>query len=297
MRDRFSIHVDSGYLIAQAGEGLHGTKSRARLEIDYPGLIDQVIDSAKDAEGLTLLRLYWYDASANGSPEFEQRQVARLPRVKMRLGRLVEDRRSGGLKQKGVDSRIVLDLVKLAYDRAVATAYLLAGDEDLVEGVKMAQETGVRVILLDIPGGSISYQLLQEADDVLRLDEEWLRRNLALRPSIEVLGDGEEVEAPSPPVAVNGSDGEDMETVVDYQARRFAEEWSAEVGDSEVRSLLEQVDESLAREGKWILPPQVDGWLLKASDHSLDGLLQREPGLRRPLRYGFILALHERVGR
>lgn len=296
MRDRFSIHVDSGYLIAQAGEGLHGTKSRARLEIDYPGLIDQIVGAAGDAEGLTLLRLYWYDASANGSPEFEQRQVARLPRVKIRLGRLVEDRRSGGLKQKGVDSRIVLDLVKLAYDRAVATAYLLAGDEDLVEGMKMAQETGVRVILLDIPGGSISYQLLQEADDVVRLDEETLRRNLALRPPIEVLGDADE-ELPSPAAEVEGSDGDgDMESMVDYQARRFAEEWSAEVGDVEVKTLLEQVDQSLAREGKWILPPQVDGWLLKASDQSLDGLLQREPSLRRPLRYGFILALHERVG-
>lgn len=295
MRDRFSIHVDSGYLIAQAGEGLHGTKSRARLEIDYPGLIDQIIATAGDAEGLSLLRLYWYDASANGSPEFEQRQVARLPRVKMRLGRLVEDRRSGGLKQKGVDSRIVLDLVKLAYDRAVATAYLLAGDEDLVEGMKTAQETGVRVILVDIPGGSISYQLLQEADDVVRMDEVTLRRNLALRPSIEVLGDGEEETVPSSVAEVNGSEG-DMESMVDYQARRFAEEWSTEVGDLEVRTLLEQVDESLAREGKWILPPQVDGWLLKASDQSLDGLLQREPSLRRPLRYGFILALHERVG-
>jgi hypothetical protein len=66
-----------------------------------------------------MLRAYWYDAAKDAIPTPEQLLIARLPRVMLRLGRL-----SGG-KQKGVDSLIVRDLMTLARERAVATAFLL----------------------------------------------------------------------------------------------------------------------------------------------------------------------------
>src|SRR5207245_2621985 len=97
--------------------------------------------------------------------------IAGLPRVKLRLGRLVPDRRRG-LQQKGVDSLIVHDTITLAHERAVASLYLLAGDEDLREGVAAAQRLGVQVTLLGIatrkPNQSLP--LTREADEHVLLD-------------------------------------------------------------------------------------------------------------------------------
>src|SRR3712207_9253694 len=44
----------------------------------------------------------------------------------------------------------IWDLIILSEERAIATAYLLGGDEDLREGVAEAQERGVRVVLTEI---------------------------------------------------------------------------------------------------------------------------------------------------
>jgi hypothetical protein len=69
--------------------------------------------------GLPVLRTYWYDGARDGIPTSDHLAVSRLAGVKLRLGRL-----SGG-KQKGVDALIYRDLMTLARERAVATAYLL----------------------------------------------------------------------------------------------------------------------------------------------------------------------------
>jgi uncharacterized LabA/DUF88 family protein len=77
-------------------------------------------------------------------PTAQHLDIAYLPGVKLRLGRLTKG------KQKGVDSRIVRDLIILSEERAVAVAYLVGGDEDLREGVSEAQERGVRVVLVGV---------------------------------------------------------------------------------------------------------------------------------------------------
>ena len=59
----------------------------------------------------------------------------------------------------------------LARDRAIAEAFLLAGDEDLREGVKEAQDQGVRVTLIGVspvPGLRSSLRDNQEARHQLR---------------------------------------------------------------------------------------------------------------------------------
>ena len=91
-----------------------------------------------------VLRSYWYDGACDAIPTLAQLSVAELANVKLRLGRL-----SGG-KQKGVDALIYRDLMTLARERAIATAFLLAGDEDLREGVVAAGDMGVRVVVLGI---------------------------------------------------------------------------------------------------------------------------------------------------
>lgn len=143
--DRCGVFVDAGHLLAQGGNLCCGTLRRKEILCHHANLVLALRQFVSDHCHLPVLRVYWYDAAANAVPTVDQHAIAELPHVKLRLGRLVEG------KQKGVDSLIVRDLMTLARERAIATAYLLGGDEDLREGVVAAQEMGVRVVVLGIP--------------------------------------------------------------------------------------------------------------------------------------------------
>ncbi len=58
----------------------------------------------------------------------------------------------------------------LARERAMATAYLLGGDEDVREGVAAAQDMGGRVVLITIPGSKRAFTLVAEADEEESID-------------------------------------------------------------------------------------------------------------------------------
>src|SRR5690348_6375813 len=122
--DRFAVFVDAGYLLAGSAELITGSKTRSGIQVNYQSLVSSIVDMLERRSGLQFLRLYWYDGARLAVPTQEHLSVARLPNVKLRLGRIVH----GG--QKGVDSLIVLDLTTLARERAMSTAYLVSGDED-----------------------------------------------------------------------------------------------------------------------------------------------------------------------
>ncbi len=86
------------------------------------------------------------------------------------------------MEQKGVDTLIVLDLVRLAQRRAYDTAFLIAGDRDLAEAVRVAQEEGRRVVLLHPSGGGVATELRHLADEVRSLDETDLKLMLRVKP-------------------------------------------------------------------------------------------------------------------
>jgi len=170
--DRCALFVDAGYFLAAGGLVCCGTKRRADIECDYEGTANGLADLATRDSGLTVLRAYWYDGAPDGIPLPDHVRIAHLTNVKLRLGRL-----SGG-EQKGVDSLIVRDLMTLARERAIATAYVLSGDEDLREGVVAAQDMGVRVVLFGIPplsGGNQAATLVREADEHIVLTEDFLK--------------------------------------------------------------------------------------------------------------------------
>ena len=165
--DRYAIFVDAGYLLAAAGDLCFGT-SRRRDLILHPekatlSLRTRCDSHAKQAH----LRTYWYDAAPDAVPTDDQLLIGGQQGVKLRLGRLTKH------GQKGVDSRIVRDLIVLSRNEAVRTAYLMSGDEDVREGVVEAQEFGVSVILLGIeplPGSANqAATLVREADDLITL--------------------------------------------------------------------------------------------------------------------------------
>lgn len=287
MTDRYSIHVDAGYLVAQGGSQLYDETNRPRLHVDYASLVELVTTQVTHyvSTPSSLLRLYWYDAVLDDVPLSYREEIAYLPRLKMRMGRLARDR-TGRTRQKGVDTRIVLDLVRLAYDRAVTTAFLVGGDEDLVEGVKTAQDAGLSVVVLTPPRrGGLSTALAAEADEIVEIAAENLQQVITRRSF-----QGLETAA----VIV---DDEGLEERVDAEAQRFVDMWMAEVGEETARGVVDHINVE-SRAGRHMnLPRDVAGWLLKASDENLNGLLTQHPELRNYLRSAFILALGERLAR
>ncbi len=169
--DRCAVFVDAGHLLAEGGKLCCGTGERKAFRCDYAGLTSALSRFASDHCRLPILRTYWYDAALDAIPTREHLGIAELAWVKLRLGRLV------GARQKGVDSLIVRDLMTLARERAVATVFLLGGDEDLREGVLAAQEMGVLVVVVGIPTvehGNQAKSLIREADEHVVLETAFL---------------------------------------------------------------------------------------------------------------------------
>jgi uncharacterized LabA/DUF88 family protein len=170
---RYAVFVDVGYLYASAGELLMGTPRRKEFRVNGPELVHAIIDRAAGRMSGELLRVYWFDAARDRVPSVDQRQIAGLPHVKVRLGNV---NRAG--QQKGVDALIRGDLEALAAHQAISDAILIGGDEDMIPAVEAAQMRGVRVHLWGVEppyGSNQSERLMWEADSVQQLDADFCR--------------------------------------------------------------------------------------------------------------------------
>ncbi|GAA2787827.1 hypothetical protein GCM10020219_069180 [Nonomuraea dietziae] len=106
--------MDVGYLYAAAGEVLLGAKERKEYRVGADELIQSLQKHAEQRISGELLRIYWYDAARDRVPTVDQRVIAQLPWVKVRLGNL-----NARGQQKGVDAQIRSDLEALARHHAV----------------------------------------------------------------------------------------------------------------------------------------------------------------------------------
>src|SRR5256886_14838827 len=170
---RYAVMVDVGYIYAAAGELLFGTSARRDFRVDAVGLISSVTKYADESFRGELLRVYWYDAARDRVPTIDQRVVAQMAWVKLRLGNL-----NARGQQKGVDANIRADMEALARHRAVSDAVLIAGDEDMVPAVEAAQAYGVRVHLWGVEppyGTNQAERLVWESDTVDVLDATFLK--------------------------------------------------------------------------------------------------------------------------
>ncbi|MBS1879840.1 MAG: NYN domain-containing protein [Actinobacteria bacterium] len=75
------------------------------------------------------------------------------------------------LEQKGVDTRITLDIVRLAQRRVYTAAILVAGDRDLAEPVRVARDEGCPVFLAVPEGGGLAPELRQLVDEVVHISK------------------------------------------------------------------------------------------------------------------------------
>ena len=181
---RYAVMVDVGYIYAAAGELLFGSSSRRDFRVDAVPLIQVITKHADELIRGELLRVYWYDAARDRVPTIDQRVIAQMPWVKLRLGNL-----NARGQQKGVDAQIRADMEALARHRAITDSVLIAGDEDMVPAVEAAQAYGVRVHLWGIEppyGTNQAERLVWESDTVDVLDAAFLRPYFTKNPAAAV---------------------------------------------------------------------------------------------------------------
>src|SRR6266704_2487586 len=178
---RYAVIVDVGYIYAAAGELLFNTTARREFRVDADKLIGALTRHADGFVRGELLRVYWYDAARDRVPTIDQRVIAQMAWVKLRLGNL-----NARGQQKGVDANIRADMEALARHRAITDAVLIAGDEDMVPAVEAAQAFGVRVHLWGIEppyGTNQAERLVWESDTVDVLDGSFLRPYFSKNPA------------------------------------------------------------------------------------------------------------------
>jgi uncharacterized LabA/DUF88 family protein len=85
------------------------------------------------------------------------------------------------LTQKGVDARIVLDVVRLAECGVYDWAILIGGDRDLAEAVQVAQDTGARFAIAYPKGAGMASELRHLADDLIQIEDYELRKMFRIK--------------------------------------------------------------------------------------------------------------------
>lgn len=255
--DRCALFVDAGYLFASGGLLCHNTRKRGDLKLDEVQLLAWLSNEAQEHSRVEVLRTYWYDGARSGIPTESQKRLAARPGVKLRLGRV-----NGAGQQKGVDALIYRDLITLATERAITDAYLLSGDEDLREGVKAAQDRGVRVTLIGIPaqsGYNQSQELCWEVDDQLTLGKGDLSSFL------------EFITPPLPSTAL-------PQVTPATAGANFASAWLATSDHLAAAALLVERPR---------IPTPLDAELMRSAEVSMGTSLRNSQELKREVRWAF----------
>jgi uncharacterized LabA/DUF88 family protein len=313
---RYAIMVDVGYIYAAAGELLLGANSRREYRVEAASLIQALAKNADEQLRGELLRIYWYDAARDRVPTIDQRVIAQMPWVKLRLGNL-----NARGQQKGVDAQIRADMEALARHRAITDAVLVAGDEDMVPAVEAAQAYGVRVHLWGVEppyGTNQAERLVWESDTVGVLDAAFMKPFFTSQPGTETaevtgpevarshLGtpDGPAGHAaaavpspaelfgersasraragPPPAVARLGPDSARVKEAGEHVAQR----WILTRGEDNIRDLLPGP----------ILPPVIDKELLVEAEKELGQSLRPYQEAREWLRDAFWERVHRQFG-
>ena len=307
---RYAIMVDVGYIYAAAGELLFSAGSRREYRVDADKLIQALTRHADELVRGELLRVYWYDAARDRVPTIDQRVIAQMALVKLRLGNL-----NARGQQKGVDAQIRADMEALARHRAITDAILVAGDEDMVPAVEAAQAFGVRVHLWGIEppyGTNQAERLVWESDTVEVLErsfvEPYFTRQPVAQPAAtanasplaritqavsakpnpaQVFGERHGPRPPARPAIMlpPARLGPDRERV-EIAGEHVAQKWILTRGEDNIRDLLPGP----------ILPPVIDKELLVDAEKELGLSLRAYQEAREWLRDAFWARVHRQFG-
>jgi uncharacterized LabA/DUF88 family protein len=231
MDSNLCLFVDAGYLFKQGSFAAFNERlGRHELTIDAKQFVDALCAWLCDEYSSDeLFRTYWYDGARRGVPTADQLEVAALPFVKLRLGRI-----NAAGQQKGVDTLIVRDLMVLSQERSIQRAVVLSGDEDLREGIEYAQDRGVRVTVIGIDseeGASQSGELVREADQHLVLPAAIVADALSRRVRVGSPSTGQSAPPSASAVEIPSSNYAEL-------ARSFAREWMSRATREEIAGLI-----------------------------------------------------------
>jgi uncharacterized LabA/DUF88 family protein len=308
---RYAIMIDVGYIYASTGELLFSAASRREYRVDADKLIQALTRHADDQVRGELLRVYWYDAARDRVPTIDQRVIAQMPWVKLRLGNL-----NARGQQKGVDAQIRADMEALARHRAITDAVLVAGDEDMVPAVEAAQAYGVRVHLWGVEppyGTNQAERLVWESDTVQVLDRTFVEPYFTRQPGPDSAPapagpparQGQPAVAKPNPALVFGDRhvprpqarpgplspaaparlGPERERV-EEAGEHVAQKWILTRGEDNIRDLLPGP----------ILPPVIDKELLVDAEKELGLSLRAYQEAREWLRDAFWARVHRQFG-
>ena len=177
MADNYIGFIDVGVLRAFRR---HYFRPQGTIITDWFRNLEQTVLS-----GERFLRLYWYDgAFSPDDPRYlNQRKmfnaIEALPGIQLRLGHLIEN--EGKIQQKGVDTLLTLDLVRLAGRSAYTTAIMMVNDGDFAEAIRAAQDFGVRVFVATPNKHKVAIQLRNIADGIITIPKEELDKMLPER--------------------------------------------------------------------------------------------------------------------
>ena len=302
---RYAVMVDVGYIYAAAGELLFGTSSRRDYRVDAVGMIQAITKHADELFRGELLRVYWYDAARDRVPTIDQRVVAQMAWVKLRLGNL-----NARGQQKGVDANIRADMEALARHRAITDVVLIAGDEDMVPAVEAAQAYGVRVHLWGVEppfGTNQAERLVWESDTVQVLDRPFLEPYFS-RQAVAAAEHaphaplaGPVVPSPAQLFGVRAAPARPVQRAthgvaaarlgpdrrhVEEAGEHVAHKWILTRGADNIRDLLPGP----------ILPPVIDKELLVEAEKELGQSLRPYQEAREWLRDAFWARVHREFG-
>ena len=210
--------IDASFLRAEGARTL-GEDPRG-LRLDAEGVVTW-LDGLSYALDQSFLRAYWYDARFEPGHDHAEGQrrffiaLGQTPGIQVRLGHIVEyrpwfepgireavRRTAAGVgldpdvvmnefdrhwtfrperRQRGVDTLVATDLVRLASRSIFDTAVLISGDRDLAPVVETVQEYGCRVVIATPDRYCVAREMLERADRVIEIDEEGLHQILPRR--------------------------------------------------------------------------------------------------------------------
>lgn len=158
------------------GSNLYHGAERAQLNPD----IVKMAHKLADGDDRTLVRAYYYVAavSAEGNEErakSQQRfldQLRRADYFEVRLGRL-QHQGANRYKEKGVDTKLVVDMVYMAARNLYDVGVLVSGDADHVCAVEAVKDLGKHVENAYF-GNQRSQHLVTACDRFVKLDREYL---------------------------------------------------------------------------------------------------------------------------
>ncbi len=124
-----------------------------------------------------LITIFYYTAPVHQKDDpaaYQSQQkflanLAKVKRLKIFLGRL-EKRENGPMVEKGVDVKLVVDLMKNAFENKFDKAILVSNDADFVPAIEEVQTLGKKVVNVSFPKTK-SFHLSKTCDETILITE------------------------------------------------------------------------------------------------------------------------------